>query len=585
MEKFILHGRSKFKIESQISARLLTTGFLSLALLSCNRVNFSSKTSGDDPVPPPTTTTTVNVGPLGTINCQVYLNDRLQSVTISLPGTNPTVVADCTPSALTYTWSITKNGSPTTVVGLQGNRSNPNITALGVGTYQISLRATAQNYAPYASSPLTVIVTSSNPPPTSAVSCDPRLSGSLTSITLPEGTTTVGAAANCNPQDATCLWTATSMSTPVTVNGLSGCNPTANFNGMSPGTYSLYLTASKTNFTTYTTSQPLMVTIPPKTTRTVTTRKEVTLQDNQLDVVLIVDDSNSMLPDNQKLASKLQGFVNDLTASGFDWQMCATVTRAQQLSASDSNLYWGASRNWIGNSGATPWILKSGTGNLQSIFTNTINDIGAGWLGTDDERGIKAAWWHLWNGDINYTGNSGCYRKDAGLSVIIISDEDERSVGGDFMQQFYFGEYKPLDEDDQPLHYYSEVRTIFGPTKRFNVNSIIVRPGDYACMQSQDAAGSKSHYGYKYDELSKMTTGATASICESDYTNSLKYFKENIVREMASLPLECQPINSQVRVTVSPDFTTTTRVEGSTLYFNPKVPAGKTINAEYECPR
>jgi hypothetical protein len=555
----------------------------SLAVLSCNRVNFSSKTSSDDPPAPPQTTTTVNVGPLGTINCQVYLNSQLQSVTIILPGTNPTVTANCNPSDITYTWSVTKNGSAVTVNGLQGSQSNPDFTSLGAGTYSITLRGTANNYAPYNSGALTVIINSGTTPPVSTVSCNPRMNGSLTSITLPENPRTVMMAANCQPPDASCQWTTTLNATPVNVNGLTGCSPTGDFTGLNPGTYNVYLTATKANHTAFTTSQPLTVTIPVKTTRSVTTKKDVTLQDNQLDVVLIVDDSNSMLADNQKLAAKLQSFVTDLSTAGFDWQMCVTVTRAQQLSASDPELYWGASRNWVGNTGASPWILKSGAGNLNSIFTNTINEIGAGWVGTDDERGIKAAWWHLWNGDINYSGNSGCYRKDAGLSVIIISDEDVRSVGGDYSRQFYFGEYKPLEADDQPIHYYNEVRTVFGPLKRFNVNSIIVRPGDNACMASQDAAGSKSHFGYKYDEVSKMTLGATASICDADYGNSLKYFKDNIVREMASLPLECHPVNNQVRVTISPEFTTTTRVEGSTLYFNPKIPAGKSITAEYEC--
>ena len=140
----------------------------------------------------------------------------------------------------------------------------------------------------------------------------------------------------------------------------------------------MYLTANRPDYNTYTTNQPMTVVIPKKTTRSVSTKKDVTLQDNQLDVILIVDDSNSMLSDNQKLAEKLQGFVNDLSASGFDWQMCVTVTRAQQITSSDPNLYWGASRNWVGLSSTTPWILKSGAGDLKSIFTNTINQIGAG---------------------------------------------------------------------------------------------------------------------------------------------------------------------------------------------------------------
>lgn len=552
-----------------------------LASLSCSKVNFSSQQSGggDDggKVPPLS----------NSIKCDVYLNDHLQSLSITLPGANPTVTATCTPADVTYTWSATKDGNTISVTGLQGAKSNPNLTGLGAGTYRLTLKASATNHVDYtnSSSPLVVTISNATTTPPQNVTCAPRMNGSLTSITLPPGSANPNVAANCQPADASCLWTVTLNGAAVTIPSLSGCMATPDFSAQAAGTYSIYLTANRTNYNTYTTNQPMTVTIPAKTTRNVTTTKTVTVQDNQLDVQLIIDDSKSMLADNQKLAARLQGFVSGLSSAGFDWQMCATVTRAQQISSSDPNLYWGASRYWVGVGGATPWILKAGTANISKIFQDTILDIGAGWIGTDDERAIKAAWWHLWNGDINYpTEASGCYRKDAGLVTLIISDEDERSIGGDWTQQYYVGEYKPLEEDDQPIHYYSLVREIFGSTKRFNVSSIIVRPGDTACMAAQDAEGSKSHYGYKYNELSLMASGSVGSICDADYSANLTRFKDQIVKDMGSLPLECAPVGGLVEVTITPSMAVTTRVEGTTLYFNPKVPAGSTIKATYQCP-
>ncbi len=557
-----------------------------LASLSCSKVNFSSSQSSDEHVDT-VTTSTVPPTPLGTnIKCDVYLNNHLQSLQITLPGTNPTVTASCTPSAVTLTWSVTKDNAVVAVNGLSGASSSPDLVSLGAGTYRITLTASAQGYGNYtnSSAPLLVTLTASTPTPTPAISCGPRMNGSLTSITLPPGATAPSVAANCTPADVSCNWAVTLNNVPDTVPGLSGCMATPDFSNKAPGTYNLYLTANKSGYTTYTTTNPMMVTIPPKNTKSVTTTKTVTVQDNQLDVQLVIDDSNSMLADNQKLGAKLQNFVSDLTAAGFDWQMCATVTRAQQISANDPSLYWGASRYWVGTSGSTPWILKAGTPNIGKVFADTIVDIGAGWAGSDDERGIKAAWWHLWNGDVNYENPSGCYRREAGLATIIISDEDERSIGGDWTQSYYANEWKPLEEDDLPIHYYSLIREIFGNTKRFSVNSIIVRPGDTTCMAAQDASGSKSHYGYKYNELALMAGGQSGSICDADYSVNLKNFKDRIVKEMASLPLECAPSNGKVTVTLTPNMAVTTRVEGTTLYFTPKIPAGTTIKADYECP-
>lgn len=548
------------------------------ASLSCNNVNFSSRVEKEDR---PT--------PLGVITCDLYLNDTLKSVTINLPGgQNPKVSAVCNPQDVTHVWTVTKGNSPVSVVGLDGANSIPNFVALGAGTYKIWTRASRTGFTDYKNedSPLTVTINGSTGTP--AVQCDPKINGNLTTFTMTNGGANPQIAANCQPTTASCVWSVNrqGQTSPVVIPGFTGCTATPNFASANPGTYQIYLTATQNNYTTYVSAQPLTVIVPERPLRAVTTTKPVTLEDNQLDVLLIVDDSNSMAADNQKLANRLQGFVADLTTAGFDWQMCVTVTRAQQLTASNPTLYWGASRLWSGlpASEPIPYILKPSAGsNIQTIFQNTIQAIGAGWAGTDDERAIKAAWWHLWNGDIRYpTEASGCYRAGAGLAVIIISDEDERSVGGDMTQQYYAGEYKPLESDDLPQTYVNFVKEVFGNSKRFTVNSIIVRPGDTACMTQQDAEGSKSHYGYKYDELVALTGGKVGSICENDYSNNLRYFKENIIRDMASLPLECAPVGTP-QVSISPNFVTTTRVEGSTIYFDPRVPAGRTITVQYNC--
>lgn len=544
-----------------------------IATLSCNRVNFSSEQRKSDDVP---------VVPTGNaIKCDVYLNNNVQAVSITLPSTsNPKVVAKCTPSQVTYTWSVVKGSSPVTPNGLQGAESTPDFISLGAGTYKITLKASAQGYSDYtnASSPLTVTINGGGA--ANSVTCDPKINGTMTTYNY--NGTNPQIAANCVPADATCTWTVTRNGTPVTISGLSTCTATADFMGQPAGNYLIYVNATRPDYNPYTTTQPLTVVVPDKPLKNVTTTKLVTNQDHYLDVQLIVDDSKSMLADNQKLASRLQGFVNDLTAAGFDWQMCVTVTRAQQLSQNDPTLYWGASRYWSGVSSTEPWILKPNSGNTFQIFQDTINAIGAGWAGTDDERAIKAAWWHLWNGDPRYNDASGCYRKDAGLAVIILSDEDERSVGGDSTQQYYAGEYKALEQDDYPQYYIDLVKEVFGAQKRFAVNSIIVRPGDTACMAQQDSEGTKSHFGVKYNELSTLSGGTVGSICDTDYSANLKYFKDNIVREMASLPLECEPVGA-VNVTIDPAFSTMTRVENKTLFFDPKVPAGRTIKAEYKC--
>lgn len=333
-------------------------------------------------------------------------------------------------------------------------------------------------------------------------------------------------------------------------------------------------------------SGPDATSIPPEImTRNVNYNSLVSPPNNKLDLLLVIDNSNSMLQDNQKLAARLSSFVNDLASSSIDWQMCVTVTSTLNV---NGNQVWGASvlwANYVPPGGTNAWVLKSGTGNLNNIFVDTIASIGAGWDGTDDERGLKAAWWHLYHGDIRYANNSGCYRSGAALSMIVISDEDERSVGGRLADQYYEGEYKALENDDLPSTLVSQVQDVFGTNKRFTVNSIIVKPDDNACYTSQDAAGSKSHYGRIYADASALTGGGVGSICEADYGPSLKYFKDVIQTSMASFPLECTPHNDQISFTIngSASSSYSLAVQGMSAVFTPPIPAGVLLGMMYQC--
>nr|WP_295905906.1 hypothetical protein [uncultured Bdellovibrio sp.] len=328
---------------------------------------------------------------------------------------------------------------------------------------------------------------------------------------------------------------------------------------------------------------PTPTTTPPTSLRDVHYNNTVTATNNKLDIVLVVDDSNSMLPDNQKLAANLAGFVTKLQNSNIDWQMCATVTRS--LTMSDGSKAWGASIYWQSPSNTSlGMVLKKGTANLSTIFTNTINYIGAGWAGSDDERAILAAYKHVWNGDPSYQPNNGCYRNDSAVAYIIISDEDERSIGGDASQQFYTGELKPLDNEDKPAVFVDFVKQILGATRRFTVNSIIVKPGDSSCKASQDSGGYQSHYGFKYAELSNLTGGGIGSICDSDYSSNMNLFFDRIQDSLSSVPLECAPYNGNLTVTITPTIgPVQSRIEGMNLVFDTPVPAGRTIDIQYQC--
>lgn len=322
---------------------------------------------------------------------------------------------------------------------------------------------------------------------------------------------------------------------------------------------------------------------PVAKTRDVHYNSTVQDKSQKLDIILVVDDSNSMLSDNQKLASRLTPFVNRLKNS-VNWQMCVTTTRALSV---NGNYTWGASifwQNYTAPAGTPGYILKpSTTSDLSTVFSSTINYIGAGWVNSDDERAIKSAYHHVYNGDYHYS-SSGCYRSDAAIAFIIISDEDERSIGGDASQKYYQSETLDLENEDKPQVFVDYVKQTFGNDKRFTVNSIIVKPGDNTCMATQDGEGSKSHFGARYAELSNLTGGGISSICEADFSTNLNMFYSQITNSLSSVPLECAPVDGNIAVVITPSAgSITSKVQGTSLVFSSPVPAGYTVDLKYKC--
>ncbi len=514
------------------------------------------------------------------VECNPKINGSLDSVILTTSSSNPLINANCIPANSTYTWTVTRNGNPVAIAGLSGAASNPNFLSSGAGTYLVYLNASTNGHTAYNSTtPLTVTVDNSGP--TTAINCSPRLNGTSTSLTITTSGPNPQVTASCDQPSAVLTWTATKDGTPVTVPGLSGTSSTPNFTSLGQGTYLIYLGATATGYNAYASPTPLSLTVGPAAVpvRRINFSKSVQASDNKVDILMVFDDSNSMAPENTRLGARLQGFVNDLTASGVDWQMCATVTRAQDVN-NNGVLYWGASRNWVNYVGSPQWVLKAGAADPYSIFTNTVAAIGAGWANTDDERGIKAAWWHS-----EYRASNSCYRSDASIAVILISDEDERSVGGDPSKVHYAAELKSLEAEDQPQAYVNKMKQTFGLQKRFTFNSIIVKPGDSACMASQDSEGAKSHYGFKYAELSQLTGGAVGNICAADYSSNLYYFKDRIVNTLASLPLECAPVGD-IDVSITPSIgAVSVQVQNNNLVFSPAIPTGRTVQLGYDCPQ
>lgn len=322
------------------------------------------------------------------------------------------------------------------------------------------------------------------------------------------------------------------------------------------------------------------------TAKTVSTSEVVAYGNKQVDFLLVLDDSNSMKPELERLAAKLSNFMKSLEASDIDWQMCYTTTSGR---ASGKSTIYGEPKAWRSyqpGSAIPTYLLKKGTDNLDQVFTSTINNLALGSQLSYDERGIKATFENFKAGSPRNSPSHSCYREGAAISVILISDEDERSLGGDaknLKPNESAQSVLPLEPEDLPAVLISQAGLSFGSDVRFTFNSIIVKPGDLVCEKEQDASASPSHPGHYYAEISRLTEGGVGSICDADYSTQLNTFKDKIVNSMTHLVLQCAPIPSTLRVKIDGVVQNGLKLDKKTLKFNQALLEGTLIDLYYEC--
>ncbi|MFP5519997.1 MAG: hypothetical protein ACLGGX_08845 [Bdellovibrionia bacterium] len=306
----------------------------------------------------------------------------------------------------------------------------------------------------------------------------------------------------------------------------------------------------------------------------------VTVEPNKdnpnLDLLLVLDDSSSMKPDLLKLASRLNNFTNLLDASGLQWQMCLTTTQGY---LSFAGIEFGKGVAWQLPSGTSKKILKRGEASLDAIFKRTIDAIPIGGGNSTDERGIRATFEHMQR-------NPECYRRGANVAVLLISDEDEASVGGipsRLKSEDDFRNYRPLTKEELPEGRLASIRSRLGNVQ-FTFNSIIIKPGDTLCEEKQSVEAA-AYSGDRYAELSVLTGGGVGSICDSDYSQNLRLIKERIANTLKSVDLECVPHKGVVKVAINGKNETNFKLDGQKVIFGQPVAEGSTVVLKYQCYR
>jgi hypothetical protein len=198
-----------------------------------------------------------------------------------------------------------------------------------------------------------------------------------------------------------------------------------------------------------------------------------------VDILWVIDNSNSMLAEQQKLGENFPAFLDYYKNSGLDWQIGVVSTDMTDVTQS-GRLQGAAGFLWTEPAVPDP----SGVFSRMAL-------LGRG--GSAKEQGRAAAHAAL-SEPLTNTVNAGFYRPHARLSTIIVSDEQD------------FSENLPVA---QFIDWYMHLKA--DPTMV-----------DFSAIISLDERCNSGRMGKEYLPIVEATGGSAFSICEEDWTPILE---------------------------------------------------------------
>lgn len=259
------------------------------------------------------------------------------------------------------------------------------------------------------------------------------------------------------------------------------------------------------------------------TTRTDTFNQR---QRESVDVLFVVDNSGSMMEEQQAIGDAFDEFIGYAVNQGIDYHIGVTTTGITASGGGWAACPGGvdggeAGRLFPATGGRARYITPS-TPNAAAIFDQNVQVGVCHWW----EEGLEAAYRALSsplvdsadapNTTLPNDGNLGFYRPDARLAVIVVTDEDDHS-------------------DKDPSFYLQFFRNLKGPANadKVTVHGVL-----------GNGCSTASGNGDRYGVVISGTGGTTESICTSDWGRSLVNLAQSTFGFSLRFPLTGTPVGN-----------------------------------------
>ncbi|MEL6342810.1 MAG: hypothetical protein AAFV53_06730 [Myxococcota bacterium] len=243
------------------------------------------------------------------------------------------------------------------------------------------------------------------------------------------------------------------------------------------------------------------------------------------DILLVVDNSCSMEPFQQKLASNFDTFLTFFLEGDVDYQIGVVTTtvdavdpRLSDCSVSELDAVT------VGGALVDGQIITASTPSASETFSDIVN---VGTCGAGTEMGLEAAARALSDGN-----NPGFVRDDATLSLIFVSDEQDVS---------------PLPIN-QYLNTYRSAKATVDRRPPLNISALVVDDIGQ-CSASQIEQGASE--GSRYVDVAEQASGVVVNICNDDFAEIVTELSLNSSGLEDTFVLSRLPSPSSIRVAVA----------------------------------
>lgn len=231
-------------------------------------------------------------------------------------------------------------------------------------------------------------------------------------------------------------------------------------------------------------------------------------QTKKLDIVWIIDNSNSMSDEQSALGTNFSAFINEFITKDVDFKMAITTTdtsssskKGQMVSGSDTKL--------------TSAKAKANETQFKSDFRNLVK---VGVNGSGYEKGLEAS-----EGFMQKYASS-FLRPDAYLAVVILSDEEDQSA--------------------KSVAYYTD------NLKSFKNEAGLVKVYSIVDVNKTNRGSGISTGGDRYIDASVKTAGVVSDI-RDDFYQSLSAMGDSIINLLDSFALAHDPVPGSLKVYVN----------------------------------